>query len=1172
MATKSRNSSSRPNRASRTSRLAARYVARILSPLIRVRPDDRLLQDLSPRVIRSVLTSLRKWPRVFDRSVVCVKPSIGTFGTGRKHPNGDIVGELRWTVCVCSLFAEQIDLFCKASRRFSQALSEARYADADAELDLIASCHGISMWLLEARLLLAQLSKGTTGQQDEFDRLRVQLKDGVSPLLLFLATRRIEFESTPLSYEAAVADFLASLAADPLQARFKRYVAFRTIPFSPASNETLADVLWQESRFSAIDLYLALIDVLRYMLDVQPIEIPLDIRREVVSLAETIADPSLQTIASMLIPGRNLRSDTHIEMVVAAADAYAAGQYNEVIALSDVILARQPDCFDAVELWAKSMINSEQLHSFKPPPVEQLGIIDSMRASVLLALAPEYSARQESVQVLKKLAYTLLSLPQGKQMIALCASLTADVSRHRSSVMIAVHASALTPRSSNALYEDSAACELLDSLARRSGAGVSVALFSAFRSTGSGKADIPEQVAIEQQLMYRARAIERGGRHEEALAIYDELERIAKPCSTFADDALCGRFDCLISMKQFAACAQLVAEATLADRPLPRSAQLNRLAEAYERYADEQARADVTWSIFFAIRGVIEPTARNAHSVFAAMDTFLQAQGVDRPSLLPSSAITRSELRALFLKLTGSPEVLEYSIAFSSIDELEAERIAICQQLLVLDPDNAEDYSAEIDRLVRRITVRSDLKSMNLGKVHVDLEGIRRTLDPALSVRIDYFVAIATGEVARLDRPALRPSAENDGEQTSVQLEAVGTIGPVFFKPIFDAIHRRYVSSNEFGLDSYLSLRIRHGVLVGHIRSVFEQARLITRRNVDGAYQPNMAWDACLGQFGIPTKAVQDSLAEFAARVDGLLEEVKSQRIQVRSETHPNGLFDLSFTEDELTDLYRKSIICRTAQELVDLLFTAMNERTVRALPAVRSYVTTELDRLLSDALSDLHAKLHSAHNSFRVTELSAAIPECRTRVHAELATVAEWFVFRTDLEHTDFELSQPVRAVEEVVRKVNPSSALDVRTDIDVPVFIRGECFAHFVDVLWLLLDNVAKHASGVSKIAEITGRVDGDFLVLAVRNRIDADSSVLSPDKLEALQIRLRPGESPLAVRREGGSGFFKLKKIVEHGLGLGDSFQCAIACEASPDGTPPAFVVTLRVALSRVCVCKS
>src|ERR1019366_10442620 len=63
------------------------------------------------------------------------------------------------------------------------------------------------------------------------------------------------------------------------------------------------------------------------------------------------------------------------------------------------------------------------------------------------------------------------------------------------------------------------------------------------------------------------------------------------------------------------------------------------------------------------------------------------------------------------------------------------------------------------------------------------------------------------------------------------------------FTKIFNELKAKFISSNEYGLDSYLSVWIRHGTLAGQIRSVFERQHLITRRDATGnRYHRNEYW------------------------------------------------------------------------------------------------------------------------------------------------------------------------------------------------------------------------------------------------------------------------------------------------------------------------------------------
>ena len=79
--------------------------------------------------------------------------------------------------------------------------------------------------------------------------------------------------------------------------------------------------------------------------------------------------------------------------------------------------------------------------------------------------------------------------------------------------------------------------------------------------------------------------------------------------------------------------------------------------------------------------------------------------------------------------------------------------------------------------------------------------------------------------------------------------------------------------SKEYGLDGYLSTRIRHGTFLNHIRSVFEAHNLMSQKSSDGLYRDNEYWKDRFPQ-PLHGKSVQlqNEIKRFSKTIDDLTE------------------------------------------------------------------------------------------------------------------------------------------------------------------------------------------------------------------------------------------------------------------------------------------------------------
>ena len=107
---------------------------------------------------------------------------------------------------------------------------------------------------------------------------------------------------------------------------------------------------------------------------------------------------------------------------------------------------------------------------------------------------------------------------------------------------------------------------------------------------------------------------------------------------------------------------------------------------------------------------------------------------------------------------------------------------------------------------------------------------------------------------------------------------------PVFeiYMELFEVIKDKFLNS-QFGIVAYLSTRIRHGVLVGELRPVFEKHNLITMKEGKSSnYRRNYFWDMIYENSSSTIKEqIQVLLEDFSSKVDGLIFDLIKKHLQV---------------------------------------------------------------------------------------------------------------------------------------------------------------------------------------------------------------------------------------------------------------------------------------------------
>ena len=112
---------------------------------------------------------------------------------------------------------------------------------------------------------------------------------------------------------------------------------------------------------------------------------------------------------------------------------------------------------------------------------------------------------------------------------------------------------------------------------------------------------------------------------------------------------------------------------------------------------------------------------------------------------------------------------------------------------------------------------------------------------------------------------------------------------------------------------------------------------------------------------------------------------------------------------------------------------------------------------------------------------------------------------------------------------------------DIDPQINLKGSTLPSVVDIFKILLDNVIKH-SGLpdNHMANISARRNQSHVIIQVSNPVASNSVHI--ETVDAIISQLSNWENSGSINSEGGSGLYKIKKILSVDL------KCASAISYS------------------------
>ena len=1072
------------------------------------------------------------------------------FNRRTQLSSGSLISELQWTAVTIASHADKLNKFFALRQQCEREFLIGSFEAAAKSLDEIDSLLGISLWGLQMKFLLLEYSSGLEANTRYRSDLNSQkgihiFFQVISNYLSMRAERQLSHEN----YQHKLAKYLTSFDEYPqVKTFFEQAMGRDGVEFETRDEDM---VLYYLSDGSLIDRCLHTVTLLErlFTANLSDVELLLPSTK---LICNSLDIPATRNVAALMLPVPPIRATPRDQKIIEAMDHYTEGDYVGSAELSGQLLLQLPTSVQLFEIYVKSVI-------FSGKPFESPFPAESPANDIACAIDFVFRKTNnfpEALDTLSRAAKSLHLSPLATGLRNLLASERSPNTARRSEQISILDSQFLNPRLCFVPTAPPRRLEVHKRLAPIFPGSLTMDFLSRLVAPLDQGAtpSFPDRVANERKIRYTATTLLDRGDFNSATPLLEKLYTgRRKPGGPLTyplyDEIVALTYDAYLRAENLQGALDIYVD-NLLEQPLTiHGLDVAALLKLIERNLRPALAGNIKLPIFYAA------TVTNPQVTFVPYDNFLSAHGCKRPTdLLPQASNFPLPLLTYFLSHVCTQKVMAGSFHFTGTEALEHERLQILQYLCRTDERSQPPYLEEIDQITQRRFIRRGIQKLDEGRIYVDEAGIRRTGEKLLVENFRRYLDISSLkgiEALRLLDSNIKkvvPSSPS-GQHTPAQkidfekLEAEGVRVIFFshyalFKEIFMDVRDRFISSGEYGLDSYLSVRIRHGTLQGQLRSKFEAFHLLTQRNADtGEYLPNTYWEielsACISE---EKGLVQSLLAALSRDIDDLTRRLKDEIIQVRTETrNPKGLFDFRFEDDSLFPLFTERFESITSfPEFMDKVFATLSARTEEGCARMRDYMSHELKPEFVHRLTALQRELRSRFQPGAASALQAAVTNGLTAVQNECDRIGRWFTL-TGGAFEAFTLKEIVSVCVASVNNVNPE--LQIAPDIDMDSRpISGLYFHSFFDILRAVLDNALRHSgiTGVAPQVTITGRIVGDKVTIQMSNSISP--SVRQKDPARLLSSRLATAQSRAVsdeIRREGGTGYLKIAKILQYDL---------------------------------------
>lgn len=502
--------------------------------------------------------------------------------------------------------------------------------------------------------------------------------------------------------------------------------------------------------------------------------------------------------------------------------------------------------------------------------------------------------------------------------------------------------------------------------------------------------------------------------------------------------------------------------------------------------------------------------------------------------LIEKTEIQKDKYFEIFFSNSCSDDTLTHYKFINTTKRRLEERINICNYLATAFPDKKDTYIQELNLLTNELIIYEGTQKLDDSKIYANDQAIlNKELDEYeglykryMTIASLYLKNLKILTVNRNELRYLNKKGEIDYSQNEVEYSDKADFDS--FISLFSVIRDRFLFS-KFGIVTYLSTRIRHGVLLGELRPELEKHNIIFYKNkLKDRYEPNLFW------INNPqlTRNEKDKLisiiASFSDKVDSLINKIIKENIQIKLDTdNPNGWFDYDFSYEELSKnmviLFYEEGYKAFCKKVLEILWI----RTDQNLEEIRRILQEEIKPKFINILNDFESELSSLGCKPELTGIFTAISICSTSLQVKIDKIASWFK-RSGKTHSDFELNSLIKIICSNVQKSHPLKVLSVNFNSDFNETIKGEFYEHFNDFIRIFIDNMLRHSAknNINCNIGITNRSPNIEMVLE-NDSPSSETEIPIDDFGYGIEI------DRLKLLTEGKSGLIKAVKTIKDDL---------------------------------------
>ena len=1097
-------------------------------------------QELFVEIMRNSLLRKKYSLLLFEKDISNLGKQTLSFNPAMSPDDA-----IQYSFFLVKLYSERINNYVRLREQYERSYLLKNYKAAREILDCIDNEVCISLWSCGQRFLLAELERGLEANKEELTQLSSMVPQNYSTLAILhhyssLAESNLSYDN----YQLEVNKFLKPLGTSDLG----RYLTKKLSLDTELSKEDISLILQIDSQYSIIDVF----NDLEFI-------IPLHYQKNIISGKFSFIISAFRGINAPLVRNLQLLSldqdeQTHVcdsgkdDLLYQIVEFYTIGNYEDVLTLTRRYLNAKPYDFQVAVLYCKALIHlnldfpiDHEINYVKS--IYSIYKIDENYRESVLALQKELKQNHGSVLKTKIRSFLhrkhLLDIKEDCSFISslLDESLHPNFCRFLSDSVLSHFESILSPKCPTAV---------------------------SFSYALKNKVEIPKyESKIEQKrlaVFYADVCLSTG----DLINAQKHLDNLARVCSS--DDLYLSERIRRLQLKLYSISAdyhgaiRLYVDSFFKNEHLYERLIKGNHIQIPKRLRSRVIEADINYVIYVYL---LERT--NYSRQISAYSNYLELNHFSSVFDALRFSNTDDHLCTFFFDVICSVSLLKNDATLYEANITpEHARLRILNILNERTP--SKHYASEINNLSTLEVMRENLKSINKSRINVDVDKIllqhnyqwQETYQKylRLSKTDKKFISIDFNELE------LNEQLTKLVENLNLQIVKSPQINQetMVLRGILEQIVEECLFSTQYGLETYLSSRIRHGYCSAQLTSFLSELNLISlRKKDDSAQYVNEFWENEFRSSPEVQAEVNKQLSKFTLQIERKIEEVCKEWLRIKYKEYTIGMFDYSSLVDSYIYGYHSEVIMEFTifySRVISLFWLKTN----LLLKDIRERITGELQKFYNDAIealeNDLRAIVTDSSSDKGMKKLLSNCTKSKARVVAAMEQFKD--VFTTNNAHyNNFTMKDLSSSCKKAIERLYPGSdKANWSINADSNLVFDGKYFLSFVDVLSILLNNSITHSGLRSEHLkidiDITEIPDAEkqeiydtsscinsthqhIMRLQVRNNLDnkVDSIILREQLDKIFQEICEEQPNRKLVQGEGGSGLHKLCKTIDYNI---------------------------------------